>query len=499
MPVVDILGGVSNTQRLKPFQRQRVARLAKRMQNFGYSKEAISLLAKALFLTKLHDKDLWAVWRLLHPKGGTEAPLEVQQVRHLLALLSEDRDADQVGRLLDKVDANRSGDFEFEELATLLRAINPQLPRPKDIEDVDLEPHPLIEQVQAILEHDVTAILTTSAAQIERRARRAEQLAKITSELDTMYGAGASESAGKGGKSSQGRDGIDGSGAGTVSPEARRQALAMMHEVAAEQMAAAEESELRGTLECYCDDAHAHCLAMLAQALRHAADLLDGSERESYEVHVALRTVRTVEQAERLHPSKAIEWRMALKGEETQLDADEAADFAIDESTGGDGNSYGARLKSRVDAATLASFHRRRDAVSSFVNRDTDQSFRRTFDGKKSLRVSDEMRERIERVYSKTSMTPEGVSSEEPAAAVPAVGTSPSKTRGGSGESKYSRMKRLMSQESNAVKVKQEFEQGGSLSFKAREHQKNLRLDDSKARPLGMNKLRRSIILLGER
>ena len=37
--------------------------------------------------------------------------------------------------------------IEFEELATLLRAINPQLTRPKDVQDVDLDPHPLIEQV----------------------------------------------------------------------------------------------------------------------------------------------------------------------------------------------------------------------------------------------------------------------------------------------------------------------------------------------------------------
>lgn len=80
------------------------------MRNFGYSTEAISQLSRALFLTKLHDKDLWVVWQLLHPISGTEVPLESGEVRHLLALLAEGLNAEQVAALIDRVDENRSGD-----------------------------------------------------------------------------------------------------------------------------------------------------------------------------------------------------------------------------------------------------------------------------------------------------------------------------------------------------------------------------------------------------
>ena len=81
-----------------------------------------------------------------------EVPLERAQVRHLLALLSEEpRTNDHVALLIDKVDENRSGDIDFEELAMLIRAFNPQLPRPKDVDDVDIEPHPLIELVLALI------------------------------------------------------------------------------------------------------------------------------------------------------------------------------------------------------------------------------------------------------------------------------------------------------------------------------------------------------------
>ena len=77
-----LLGGATNAQRLKPYERQRVVRLAERMTNFGYSHEAVLLIVRVLFLTKMHDKDLWDVWRLLH-RGGVpaEAPLEEEQAR----------------------------------------------------------------------------------------------------------------------------------------------------------------------------------------------------------------------------------------------------------------------------------------------------------------------------------------------------------------------------------------------------------------------------------
>jgi hypothetical protein len=148
-----LLGGAANAQRLKPYERQRVGRLASRMTNFGYSQEAVLLVVRVLFLTKMHDKDLWDVWRLLH-RGGVpaEAPLDVVQVRHLLGLLSEGNQVEDVNNLIAKVDENHNGELEFEELATLLRAIDPKLARNKLIEDIDIQPHPLLEQVRTAVE-----------------------------------------------------------------------------------------------------------------------------------------------------------------------------------------------------------------------------------------------------------------------------------------------------------------------------------------------------------
>ena len=148
-PVNALLGGAANAQRLKPYERQRVVRLAARMTNFGYSHEAVLLVVRVLFLTKMHDKDLWDVWRLLH-RGGVpaEAPLDVVQVRHLLGLLSEGNQVEDVNNLIAKVDENHNGELEFEELATLLRAIDPKLARNKLVEDIDIQPHPLLEQVR---------------------------------------------------------------------------------------------------------------------------------------------------------------------------------------------------------------------------------------------------------------------------------------------------------------------------------------------------------------
>ena len=143
----------ANAQRLKPYERQRVGRLASRMTNFGYSQEAVLLVVRVLFLTKMHDKDLWDVWRLLH-RGGVpaEAPLDVVQVRHLLGLLSEGNQVEDVNNLIAKVDENHNGELEFEELATLLRAIDPKLARNKLIEDIDIQPHPLLEQVRTAVD-----------------------------------------------------------------------------------------------------------------------------------------------------------------------------------------------------------------------------------------------------------------------------------------------------------------------------------------------------------
>ena len=72
----------------------------------------------------------------------------MRQVRHLLALLIEGHQPEDVNNLIQKVDANHNGDIEFEELATLLRALDPKQARNKRIEDIEIQLHPLLEQVR---------------------------------------------------------------------------------------------------------------------------------------------------------------------------------------------------------------------------------------------------------------------------------------------------------------------------------------------------------------
>jgi len=247
--------------------------------------------------------------------------------------------------------------------------------------------HPRLEQVYAILDKDLLRVLESSTDQHERRARRADKLSAILAELEDAYG-----------------------GAHTMVHEVRRRVLAKIHEVAAEQLAAASEGERRGSLEVYCDDVHAHCLAMLAQALEHAGELLSAHERDTYEVHVALRTIRTIEQCERFQPARPIEWRMGRN---------EADGLAKGEDTGGgrggeggedsdtDWVSLSESRRRKVDSQMLASFHRRKDALSSFVKGGSESSTTRTFDRRsKSNGMDPKLRERIERIYNPARYAP---------------------------------------------------------------------------------------------
>ena len=240
--------------------------------------------------------------------------------------------------------------------------------------------HPRLEQVYAILDKDLLRVLESSTDQHERRARRADKLSAILAELEDAYG-----------------------GAHTMVHEVRRRVLAKIHEVAAEQLAAASEGERRGSLEVYCDDAHAHCLAMLAQALEHAVELLSAHERDTYEVHVALRTIRTIEQCERLQPARPIEWRMGRNEAYGQAEGDDTGggrggEDGVDSDT--DWVSLSESRRRKVDSQMLASFHRRKDALSSFVKGGSERSMKRTFDRRsKSKGISQEMRERIDRIY----------------------------------------------------------------------------------------------------
>ena len=82
-------------------------------------------MCRTLFLTRLHNKDLWQLWRFF-TKGQTDVPLTLGQTRHLLSLLSEGEGPEKLDDLARRADANGNGAFEFDEFAVLLRAINPQ-------------------------------------------------------------------------------------------------------------------------------------------------------------------------------------------------------------------------------------------------------------------------------------------------------------------------------------------------------------------------------------
>ena len=107
------LGGAASVDRLQSFQRQRAARLAQRMHNFGYDAAAMVMVCRTLFLTRLHNKDLWGLWRFFS-RGRTETPLTLTQTRHLLALLS-DESPQRLDTLVTRVDADGSGSVEFDE------------------------------------------------------------------------------------------------------------------------------------------------------------------------------------------------------------------------------------------------------------------------------------------------------------------------------------------------------------------------------------------------
>lgn len=333
MSLPDLLGSVANVQRLKPFQRQRASRLCVRMKNFGYSRASITLLTRTLFLSKLHDRDLWSVWLMLHPKPPdtshdapapsadspgqarvverlpswcSEAPLEVEQVRHLLALLTEGEARKQVEGLVDKVDANRSGDIEFEELATLVRAISPANVVPKhDLADVEVEAHPLLAQVQSIADGATLNVMYATREQLAGAAARASKLGAVVRRLEGAYaaGAGGGDAPGAGGAPA-GRRGHNKKGG------LDKATLTLIHDTADAQLQMAAEGERRGSLGSYCSDTYAEALACLAQALRHAAALLEANGNNTYEAHVALRTLRTVASTETLQPSNKVDWCM---------------------------------------------------------------------------------------------------------------------------------------------------------------------------------------------
>ena len=288
--LTDLLGGPAAVARLQAFQRQRAQRLAQRMFTFGYDNETIRLVVKTLFVSRLHNKDLWQLWVFLS-QGRTEVPLAYAQLKHMLALLSDEADPKQLQRLIEKVDSNHSGDIEFEEFSILLRALNPQSLRTYELDEVRLETHHLIDQVQALLDEQWPLM----HAQPWHAARQTERAALLTAALPAL----------------------EAHVGGTGSHEATLWALEQLRRVAALQVetVAEAEGEARGSLASYVQDSYANALCKLSQAIDASCKLLAEHGNDSYECHVALRTLRTAVEIEQLQPSRSVEWRMPVQTE----------------------------------------------------------------------------------------------------------------------------------------------------------------------------------------
>ena len=223
----DLLGGEANVERLQSFQLQRAARLAQRMHNFGYDGAALQLVCRTLFLTRLHNKDLWQLWRFF-TKGQTEVPLTLGQTRHLLSLLSEGEGPEKLDDLARRADANGNGAFEFDEFAVLLRAINPQAIRPTEVEAVSFESHPLVQQVLSLQASQQLQLMYAEPEQVERQSARSALLAAALKRIEQ----GATDAAGN--------------------PQRWKRTLSMLREVSALQQAQSGVATRGGALHEDC-------------------------------------------------------------------------------------------------------------------------------------------------------------------------------------------------------------------------------------------------------
>jgi len=244
-------------------------------------------------------------------------PLTLGQTRHLLSLLSEGEGPEKLDDLVRRVDADGSGSVEFDEFAVLLRAINPQAIRPTEVEAVAFESHPLVQQVQALQSSRRIQLMYADPEQVERQAARSALLTAALKRVEQ----GATDA----------KD----------NPPRWKRTLALLREVSAQQHAQSAVATRGGALHEYCADgyadglckqsqasapattvcmAHAHARRMHGvyawhmdgtctararhthitriappQALASAAELLENHPFDSYEAHVALRTVRAVD------------------------------------------------------------------------------------------------------------------------------------------------------------------------------------------------------------
>ena len=78
------------------------------MVNFGYKDSVIKTFVRTLFLSRLHNKDLWQMWEVF-TKGRTEEPLAFKEIRRLLALFNESADKEQIDFMRDSDDCSADG------------------------------------------------------------------------------------------------------------------------------------------------------------------------------------------------------------------------------------------------------------------------------------------------------------------------------------------------------------------------------------------------------
>ena len=98
-----------------------------------------------------------------------------------------------IDRLVHRVDADGSGEGEFDEFAVLLRAINPQNIRPTDVESITFESHPLVEQVLSLQRGAKLQLMYAEPSLAERQAKRATALDNGVRRLERANGARRTE------------------------------------------------------------------------------------------------------------------------------------------------------------------------------------------------------------------------------------------------------------------------------------------------------------------
>mmetsp|Transcript_40857 Transcript_40857/g.92587 ORF Transcript_40857/g.92587 Transcript_40857/m.92587 type:complete len:396 (-) Transcript_40857:139-1326(-) len=294
------------------------------MVQFGYSFQTTAEVCRILFLTKLHNSDLWRIWQIIShggigfTKGDTEAPISTEEAQHWISLVLDTHNAGLIDSLIKRADCNNSGDMEFEELALVLRAINPQLARVHDVADVPTDAHPLIQQVQALAESHEVQIMYAEPQHAAHQAARGELLGRA---LRMLKAAGAVHK--------------------SEWPSAWSETIDLLKQVASMQFEAAGTGASSNRLgEVFLLQSQADSLCRLAQALLHAVEMLETHDHDAYETHVALRTIRTVGEIEQVLPSRRVAWKMG--GTEIV-------------SRGAESASHGAEIASRDDGAASPS------------------------------------------------------------------------------------------------------------------------------------------------